>query len=309
MVLAKLILAASYFYDSSSPLRSHNVAANPIDPSSWSSSAAPIMRYKNGRGVLSYAQDNVADFRTLADVFSGTQWKIYEFVFKSGLEFCQKAQSSQCTVSYLPGGYSELGFNKELGGKLEMFFVTTRTPQCTFCGDVDKAKDFPLANLFPTFLQVKVEFNWEDFKPKVRNPKECHELLSTTVTQPPESNEAVSLALPKATVNAPALPSAVSLPAPAPSNALSSAPAPTLASAKPTRQEIDVQVAKLKKKRAAERKEAKERTREDGEQEIRAVEAMLRQLKAKLAADLRNIEDEGKRVGEEIEDALRGLQG
>ena len=33
------------------------------------------------------------------------------------------------------------------------------------------------------------------------------------------------------------------------------------------------------------------------------------QLKEKLAADLRNIEDEGKRVDEEIEDALSGLQG
>ena len=107
------------------------------------------------------------------------------------IRFCQKAQGSKCTVSYLPFGYGELSFNKELGGKPEVFFVITRTPQCTFCGDVDKAKDFPLANLFPNFTHVKVEFNWEGFKPKVRNPKECHELISTNVTQLPGSNEAV----------------------------------------------------------------------------------------------------------------------
>lgn len=169
----------------------------PVATSSSSSSAAPVPRYRNRHGILSYAQGSIAEFQKLEDIIGKTQWNVYEFVFDFRLEFCQKKQGDKCTVRYLPGGYAKPSLDNKPNGMIEIFFEVTGIPECIFSGDVDKAKDFPLAKLVGSFTHVKIMLAWSEFVPKPGDLHQCRQVLSHlitgSVTQLPESNEAVFL--------------------------------------------------------------------------------------------------------------------
>ncbi|CAF9937883.1 MAG: hypothetical protein ALECFALPRED_007443 [Alectoria fallacina] len=168
-----------------------------VATTSSSSSAAPTLRYKNRQGILSYAQGSIAEFQKLEAIIDKTQWNVYEFVFDFRMEFCQKNQGNKCTVRYLPGGYAKPSFENKPNGMTEIFFEVTGIPECIFSGDVEQAKDFPLAKSVDSFTHVKIVFDWSYFVPKPKTMHQCRQVLShlTTrgVTQLPEFNEAIFL--------------------------------------------------------------------------------------------------------------------
>ena len=162
-----------------------------------SSSEASTKVYKNGQGILWYAQGSVTELQVLESVTGKTDWNVHNFVFDYSLAFCQKHQDDRCTIKYLPGSYGEPKFDNKDITRLELVFQVTGTPECTFSGDKDKAKEFPLAKLYGSFTHVAIEFKWQDFKPSFQSLHRCRQELSHltrgSVTQLPESNEAVFL--------------------------------------------------------------------------------------------------------------------
>lgn len=60
-----------------------------------------------------------------------------------------------------------------------MVFEVKAKPVCTFAGDEDIAKNFPLAKLFDSFKWVQINFRWDDFRPKFGDLYLCcQELVS-----------------------------------------------------------------------------------------------------------------------------------
>ena len=69
------------------------------------------------------------------------------------LTFCRKRQDNRCTIKFLPDGYSEPKFENQ-ATFIELSFLVTGKPQCSFSGDIEEAKDFPLAKLADSFTHV-----------------------------------------------------------------------------------------------------------------------------------------------------------
>ncbi len=267
-----------------------------------SSSEASTKVDKNGQGILSHAQGSITDFHVLESVTGKADWNVHKFVFvfDYGLEFCQKHHDDRCTIKYLPGNYGEPKFDNKLNTRIELVFKVTGTPECTFSGDKDKAKEFPLARLYGSFTHVAIEFKWQDFKPSFGSIQRCRQELSHmtrgSVSQLPESNEAVFL-----------------------KQMRDVSEAESKAQAKSRKQSVDVQVTELEKKIAAvkgENADAMARRVEEREREMREDEEHFREImrrKAeKFTVDMDKLRAEGQRsvvaLEEEKREEIAGLR-
>ena len=98
---------------------SQQLPVNTPSSSLSSSSVQSTQRIKNNHGILSYAQGSVTKFRRLNDAFGRPCWNVFDFVFHCRLEFRQRSQDNEFTVTYQPGGHDELKFCKKPEGMIE----------------------------------------------------------------------------------------------------------------------------------------------------------------------------------------------
>ena len=156
---------------------------NPVATSS-SSPFYSTKRYKIGQGNLSWAPilDGPRQFRRLDSVSGNPTWNVHNVVLDFGvecIEICQKNQGNRCTVKYLPNAYGDPKFKKIEDACVQMVFEVKAKSVCTFAGDEDIAKNFPLAKLFDSFKWVQINFRWDDFRPKFVDLYSCwQELVS-----------------------------------------------------------------------------------------------------------------------------------
>ena len=161
--------------------------------SSSSSSGQRINRLKISRGLLTYAQKGSKEFQKLASVSGNSDHNVFQLEFSYRLQFCQTISGNRCTVTYLPGTFSDPKLDNVGVGEFDLSFTVTGSPVCDFSGDEAQAKDLPLAKLFALFSRVNLRLAWQEFTPPSRDQQACRQLLSHltsgSVTQLPESSE------------------------------------------------------------------------------------------------------------------------